>query len=123
MVATLNSKLNRWDHQRFTLVEDFDRAWAFGSSQYVKQYMSLKGIDPLRGRKAPMMSKYQPVIEFNEASYYQSLIGILRWIVELGRVDICCEVSLLSSHLALPRKGHLDAVFHVFGYLDKHHNP
>ena len=27
-----------------------------------------------------------------EASYYQSLIWILRWIVELGRVDICVEV-------------------------------
>jgi hypothetical protein len=50
------------------------------------------------------------------------LIGILRWIVELGRVDICCEVSLLSSHLALPRKGHLDAVFHIFGYLNQHSN-
>jgi hypothetical protein len=29
----------------------------------------------------------------------------------------------VSSHLALPHKGHLDAVFHVFGYLDQHHNP
>ena len=26
----------------------------------------------------------------------------LRWIVELGRVDICLEVSMMSSHLALP---------------------
>jgi hypothetical protein len=42
--------------------------------------------------------------------------------VELGRVDICLEVSMLSSHLALPREGHLQQVFHVFGYLKKYHN-
>ena len=42
--------------------------------------------------------------------------------VELGRVDICTEVSTMSSHLALTRKGHLEAVFHMFDYLKKHHN-
>lgn len=42
--------------------------------------------------------------------------------MELGRVDICLEVSLLSSQLALPRRGHLEQVFHIFGYLKSHHN-
>ena len=46
----------------------------------------------------------------------------MRWIVELGRVDITTEVSMFSSHLALPRSGHLDAVFHIFAYLKKKHN-
>ena len=45
------------------------------------------------------------------------MIGILRWAVEIGRVDILLEVSLLSSHLALPRIGHIQAVYHIFGYL------
>ena len=35
---------------------------------------------------------------------------------------MCVEVSMMSSHLALPRKGHLGQVFHIFGYLKKHHN-
>jgi hypothetical protein len=39
----------------------------------------------------------------------------LRWAVELGR-----EVSVLSQHLALPRVGHLEAVYHIFAYLMKH---
>jgi hypothetical protein len=51
-----------------------------------------------------------------------SLIGILQWMVELGRVDICLEVSMLSSHLALPRRGHMDQVLHIFAYLKVHHN-
>ena len=37
--------------------------------------------------------------------------------MELGRVDILLEVSLLSSHLALPRIGHLQQVYHIFGCL------
>jgi hypothetical protein len=57
-----------------------------------------------------------------ESSYYMSLIGILRWMVELGRVDICLEVSMLSSHLALPRRGHMDQFLHIFAYLKVHHN-
>ena len=61
-------------------------------------------------------------LDYEEANYYQSQIGILRWMVELGRVDIMVEVSMLSSHLALPRRGHLDAVFRIYAYLKCHHN-
>ena len=110
-------------------------AWAYGSAQYVKSavsnvkdYLSKRGKSLPTRVKTPLSNGYRPEIDVSdelgpdEASYYQSLIGILRWIVELGRVDICCEVSMMSSHLALPRKGHLEELFHMFSYLDKHHN-
>ena len=42
--------------------------------------------------------------------------------VELGQIDMITEVSVLLSHLALPREGHLDAIFHIFAYLEKKHN-
>ena len=29
---------------------------------------------------------------------------------------------MMSSHLAMPRKGHLDQVLHIFTYLQKYHN-
>ena len=48
---------------------------------------------------------------------YQELIGILRWSVDIGGVYILLEVSLLSPQLALPRVGHLQVVYIVFGYL------
>ncbi len=41
-------------------------------------------------------------------SFYQHLIGVTRRMVELGRVDIATEMSLLLSHLAYPREGHLE---------------
>ena len=75
-----------------------------------------------------MRSTYRPELDVSEelslsdASYYQLLIGILRWIVELGRIDICLEVSMMSSHLALPRKGHIDQVMQIFGYVKNYHN-
>ena len=76
----------------------------------------------------PLTTTYRPELdvsrELNEvdAAYYQSLIGILRWMVELGQVDVCLKVSMMSSHLALPREGHLEQVLHIFAYLKKYHN-
>ena len=42
--------------------------------------------------------------------------------VEIGRMDIITEVSTLASQIAMPREGHMDAVFHVFAYLKARHN-
>ena len=44
-----------------------------------------------------------PPLDPEMASYYQSIIGIMRWMIELGRIDICTKVSMLSSHNAYPR--------------------
>ena len=37
--------------------------------------------------------------------------------MDLGRVDILYKVATMSMHLAMPRIGHLQELFHVFGYL------
>ena len=50
----------------------------------------------------------------SEANNYQLQTGILHWMVELGRVDIMTKVSVLSSHLLMPREGHLDVILHLF---------
>ena len=63
-----------------------------------------------------------PKISTEESSYDKSLIGVLRWIVKMGRINICLEVSMMSSHLALPREGHLEQAFQIFLYLKKYHN-
>jgi hypothetical protein len=53
-------------------------------------------------------------------TFYQQLIGTLRWCVELGRIDIHLPVALMAQHMAAPRVGHLDQIFHMFGYLKSH---
>jgi hypothetical protein len=42
--------------------------------------------------------------------------------VELSRIFIAMEVSLLASHLTQPCEGHLDAVMHMFAHLKRRHN-
>ena len=58
-----------------------------------------------------------PELDAENASWYQQQIGVLRWLVELGRLDICAEVSMLAAFSACPRQGHLAAVLHLFAYL------
>ena len=68
---------------------------------------------------APISKDYRPEIDISpeldhdKASLYQSLIGSLQWMVEMGQIDIACEVSMLSSCLAMPREGHLQQVLHT----------
>jgi hypothetical protein len=63
-----------------------------------------------------------PELEPTNAADYQSLVGMLLWMVELGRIDICLECSMMSSQLPLPREGHLYQLFQMFAYLRKYHN-
>ena len=57
-----------------------------------------------------------------KASYYLTIISILRWMIELGRIDIITEVSLLSSHVALTREGHLEAAVHIIVHVGQRYN-
>ena len=56
---------------------------------------------------------YRPELDVSDkcgeedASFYHSQVGILRWAVELGRIDITTEVSMLLSFMDSPRVGHL----------------
>ena len=110
-------------------------SWSFSSLQYVQTAVenvkeSLAKQDAKLPARAntPLSSNYRPEIDVSgelqpaEAAYYKYLIGILRWMVELGRVDICCKVSMMSSHIALTREGHLKELFHIFNYHRKYHN-
>eukprot|EP00957_Ditylum_brightwellii_P013880 1046412-Ditylum_brightwellii.AAC.1 len=78
--------------------------------------------------ETPIRSTYKPELEITsvlypvDGAYYHSLVGVLRWMVELGKIDIYLEVSLMSSHLAMPREGHMAEVLRIFIHLRKYHN-
>ena len=118
-------------------LENGVECWGYSSSQCVQA--AVKNVEAWcakeenkrwslpRKAETPISTVYRPELDVtpelnaDDAAYFQSLIGILRWIVELGRVDICLEVSMLSSCLALPREGHLEQVLHIFAHLRKYH--
>jgi hypothetical protein len=60
-------------------------------------------------------------LSYLRTNYYQSLIGILCWAVELGRIDINVHTAMMSSFMAQPCVGHFEQVLHIFAYL-KHHD-
>jgi hypothetical protein len=114
---------------------DGRNVWSMSASSYIKSAVAnieteLANESPYRILRSkayrPMKSGYRPEIDVTPlltddmASYYQGLIGILQWVCEIGRIDILTEVSMLSSHNAMPREGHLDAVLDIFAYLKQH---
>ena len=62
------------------------------------------------------------VLGDDDHTKYQMLIGMLNWIVTIGRIDIAFAISSLSRFVAAPRRGHMDRALYVFGYLKKHFN-
>jgi len=113
--------------------DDINPKWAYGSEKYVKEALRVikkkldsYGMSLKQKVRSVMPSGYRseldnsPLLQEEEASFYMQAIGILRWIVELGRVDICCEVSMLTAYNACPREGHMEAAMHIFAYLSCH---
>ena len=107
--------------------------WSLGSDKYIKDAVRqvkewLKDRNGVLKSKAPSVfpSGYRPELDASDycteedASFYHSHIGILRWAVELGRIDITTEVSMLAAFLAAPRVGHLHALLHIYAYLNTH---
>jgi hypothetical protein len=106
--------------------------WALSSEQYIKE--AIKNIEQalaqenrvLKKNKQPFSTDYYPelddtaLLNDEETNYYQSQVSILRWMVELGRLDIYVHVALLSSYLVQPRRGHLEAIYNIYGYLKQH---
>ncbi|MFN9957522.1 MAG: hypothetical protein ACK55I_30820, partial [bacterium] len=80
--------------------------WSMSSSNYIKEAIRVLELElskagkTLRGKPStPMQANYRPELDVSpilgpdQASYYMSLIGILRWAVELGRIDIYIDVA------------------------------
>jgi hypothetical protein len=89
-------------------------AWGMISSKYVqsavqnvKEYMAaLPGAQMLvKKASGPFLGGYKPELDESpeldptRENFYKSQIGILRWCMELGRIAIITEVSMLSTYL------------------------
>jgi hypothetical protein len=107
------------------------KCWCNSPCQYMKEaikntgaYISKSDEKMLRKKMCSQMeTNYRPELDVSpalgqlKANYYKLQIGVLRWIVKLGRMDITTKVSMLASHNVLPHVGHLDAVLIIFSYL------
>ena len=63
-----------------------------------------------------------PSLDDDKIRLYQSYVGILRWTVELGRIDISLPTSLMATYMACPHADHMRKLLMIFGYLKMHLN-
>ena len=106
--------------------------WTMCSKDYVKFAVSniegqlqSKHMRLLKEALTPMNSDYIPELDtsselsLENITFFQEIIGMLRWAIEIGRVDIHTEVSLLSSYQAAPREGHLEQLLRIVAFLKR----
>ncbi len=112
------------------IVVDEVECWTMSAEKYVNA--SVKNVEESLAKRGlrlptkvftPLASDYRPELEASAelksdgVQLYQELIGVLRWAVELGRVDMLLEASLMSTYMAMPREGHLQQLYRMFAYL------
>jgi hypothetical protein len=100
-----------------------------GPRKYIErmcmQYESMYGAKPRTNVTSPIEKNdhpeldTSPLLDADGIQHYQSLIGILQWMISLGRFDIATAVMTMSSFRAAPRIGHLDRLKRICGYLSK----
>jgi hypothetical protein len=62
------------------------------------QLLLKKASGPFAGGYIPELDE-SPDLDPTRANFYQSQIGILRWCVELGRINIITDVSMFYTYL------------------------
>jgi hypothetical protein len=60
------------------------------------------------------------LLDPEETTKYQMLVGCAQWAVSLGRYDIQFATNLMARFAHSPRTGHMKRMFRLFGYLKSH---
>jgi len=100
----------------------------FAPRKYIEKmldnYKRIFGQMP-RKAQSPLVKNDHPeldtseLLDMEEIKIYQSLIGALQWVIQIGRWDVTTAVMTLSRFRAMPRKGHLERAKRIHGYLLK----
>ena len=113
---------------------DKDGVLCYAPKKYIEKildnYRRIYGKWP-KPAHSPLVQNDHPELDTSELlneddqKIYQSLIGALQWVIQIGRFDITTAVMSLSRFRAMPRQGHLDRVKRIHGYLiqisSRHH--
>jgi hypothetical protein len=116
-------------HLGMDFTRDEDNTLCLSPTKYIeklmKNYERMFGEPPKQIVTSPLEKGDHPEVDTSELldakgiQMYQSMIGALQWMVTIGRFDIITAVMTMSSFRAAPRKGHLDRLKRIYGYLAK----
>jgi hypothetical protein len=104
--------------------------WCIGCKKYLVE--TIKQVERMFGS----LKKYSNLMEtgdhpeldnskvLNDDGHrkFQMLMGILVWVVTIGRIDVAHSASSLSRFTMCPQEGHQERALQVFGYLKKRPN-
>jgi hypothetical protein len=107
---------------------DADGTFNYGPKRYIEKmigaYEKMFSETP-RTFSSPLEKNDHPEMDETaelgpeDITKYQSLIGALQWVTSLGRFDILTPVMTMAKFRAAPRKGHMDRLRRIYGYLKK----
>ena len=107
---------------------DKDGTLCCGPKKYIAkmidQYEQMFGSKP-REYTSPLEKGDHPEIDTSDEldeegiKKYQTMIGCLQWAISLGRFDIQTATMTMSRFRTAPRKGHLERLKRMYGYLKK----
>ena len=81
--------------------------------------------DPPKTMRTPLDKNDHPELDDTELltsesiQDYLTMIGQLQWLVTLGRFGIHEQVTTMSRFSSAPRKGHLERLQRIYGYVLK----
>ena len=125
-------KLKNVEEPKYHLGGDFfrdkDGTYCYGAQTYVKRlvenYKTMFGELP-KEYHAPMEKDDKPELDESPLEgpagiqQFQSLIGAVQWTISLCRFDVLHAVMSLGRFRAAPRKGHLERLKRLVGYMRK----
>ena len=90
-----------------------------------ESYHSMFKQNPPKNMRTPLDKTDHPELDDTELlsgesiQHYLTMIGQLQWLVTLDRFDIHAQVTTMSRFRSAPRKGHLERLQRVYGYVLK----
>ena len=107
---------------------DEDGVLCYAPLKYIEKmidnYVRIFGQKPKQA-SSPLVKGDHPeldtsdLLDMEDAKIYQSLIGALQWVIQIGRFDVATAVMTMSRFRAAPRQGHMDRVKRIHGYISK----
>ena len=109
---------------------DPDGTLYMSARSYIKRMMinfeTMFEGEKLKTQTAPLEKGDHPeldvseILDYDGIKKYQSMIRALLWVISLGRFDIFFAVMTLGRFRIEPKKGHLERLKCIYGYLKRY---
>ena len=100
--------------------------WTYGVQTYATEAVAkverLYGTLPKESTPLPVGDCHpeldtSSLLDLDDHRIFQMLLGMLQWMVTIGKPELCQLVSCLNRFGACPREAHLDLAVRSFGYI------